>query len=94
MANCVIRVELHNARSSEVYDRLHQKLSAHGIVNTIVANDGKRYRLPPAEYYYTGGASRDAVLQTSQQCAAAIDNSYAVLVSDTNSVTWSGLQQV
>jgi len=94
MANCVIRVELHNARSSELYSRLHQLLAKYGISDSIVSSNGKRYKLPPAEYYYSGDSSRDAVLTASKQCAASVDNSYAVMVSDTNSVTWEGLKQI
>jgi hypothetical protein len=92
MSNCVIRVELHNARTSQVYEALHQLMAIHGMHGSIVATNGRRYKLPPAEYYYAGNSSRDAILAAAKQCAAQVDRSYAVVVSDTNSVTWDGLQ--
>lgn len=94
MANCMIRVELHQARTADQYQRLHEQLSRFGITNTITASTGKRYRLPPAEYYYSGDASRDQLLQTSKQCAAAVDQSFAIVVTESNSVTWEGLPLV
>ena len=91
MPSCMIRVELHQARTAEQYHRLHQQLNQYGISNTIVARDGRRYRLPPAEYYYDGTATRDQLLQTSRQCAATVDPSFAVVVTESNGVTWEGL---
>ena len=91
MVTCMIRVELHQARTAEQYQRLHQLLGRYGISNVIVADSGRRYRLPPAEYYYSGDATRDQILAIAKQCAAAVDPSYAVVVTQSSSVTWEGL---
>lgn len=59
MTRFMIRVELHNARLAAQYERLHALLAAQGIVNEIVADNGQRYQLPPAEYHYSGNATQD-----------------------------------
>jgi hypothetical protein len=92
MATCMIRIELHQARTAEQYQRLHTLLAQYGITNTILGTDGVWYRLPPAEYHYAGAANRDEVLRTSKQCATAVDPSNAVVVTESNGVTWQGLK--
>jgi hypothetical protein len=91
MSIFMIRVELHQARTAEQYQRLHQQLSRFGINNIIVADNGVRYRLPPAEYCYSGNATRDQLLQAAKQCAASVDPSFAVVVTESTGVAWAGL---
>lgn len=94
MKRFIIRVELHNARTAAQYERLHALLARHGIGNEIVADNGQRYRLPPAEYYCQGDTSHAYLLGIAKQCAAQVDNSYAVVVTESTIITWEGLTQV
>jgi hypothetical protein len=90
----MVRVELHRAKGAETYHALYEQLATFGITNEITATDGRRFRLPPAEYYYDGAATRDEVLRIARQCANAVDQSNAVVVTESNGVTWEGLQEL
>lgn len=93
MANFVIRVELHNATSKN-YEDLAKNLAAIGIVDTIFGSDGRRYKLPPAEYYYTGGATLQHTHDLVTGVASKIVINYAVLVTESNGCMWRGLAVV
>lgn len=95
MTRFMIRIELHNARLAAQYERLHALLARHGMVNEIVADNGQRYRLPPAEYFCSGNVTHAWVLATAKQCAAQVDSSYSVVVTEsTGTIAWDGLKQV
>jgi hypothetical protein len=91
MASFTIRVELHGA-TRDHYLRLHGQLAQRGITTTIVADNGAKYHLPPAEYNYEGNATRAAVLGAVRECAAAVGLPNAVLVTERNGCMWEGLQ--
>lgn len=93
MNNFIIRVLLHNADAND-YLKLQQKLAALGAVDVILASDGKRYKLPPAEYVYSGNESAEVVRQVCVNTANAIGKTCAVLVSQTSHVVWQGLAVV
>jgi len=94
MTRFMIRVELHNARLTEQYERLHALLAQHGIVNVIVSDGGQRYRLPPAEYYYYGNSTRETLLATAKQCANQVDWNNSVVVTESTAIIWDNLKQV
>lgn len=90
MAFFTIRVELHDAKAAQ-YTELHKHLLALGITDIIVGDDGVRYKMPPAEYHYTGNATAAQVREATKAAAAKVVRSYAVLVTEAVSVTWYGL---
>jgi hypothetical protein len=90
MSRFTIRVELHAATWQNYVD-LARRLATHGIVDVIESNDGKRYKLPPAEYNYEGAATRDQILEVTRSCAASVVNSYGVLVTEAVGRAWQGL---
>jgi hypothetical protein len=94
MSRFIIRVELHGERSALQYQRLHHLLAARGIATIIQADDGRRYHLPPAEYYYFGNATAQELRDIAKQCANIVDSSNAVVVVDARMIVWEGLQQV
>ena len=91
MSRYTIRVELHDASWQDYVD-LARRLAAHGIVDVIRSDDGRTYKLPPAEYNYQGPATRDQILTVAKDCAASVVSSYAVLVTDAVARTWHGLK--
>jgi len=92
MARFTVRVELHNA-NSEHYAQLHKKMAAQGF-SDIISADGRRYRLPPAEYNFDGNATRDQILQKAKVAAGSVITKFAVLVTESNGRTWEGLEVV
>ena len=90
MASFTIRVELHDATRDD-YTKLHEKMRSQGFSQTIKSDDGITYQLPPAEYDYTGYATRSQVLEKANAAAALTKPRYAVLVTESAGRTWYGL---
>lgn len=91
MAAYTIRVELHNATWQNYVD-LADDLARFGIVDVIVSDDGKRYRMPPAEYTYAGAATQGQIYERAKASAAGVVQKYAVLVTESNGRRWCGLE--
>ena len=91
MSDYMIRVEMHGASYTH-YEKLHALLSAQGVRNFIDGSDGKRYRLPTAEYSYTGPETSDQVLSAVAQSASAVLPNPAVVVTQRNGCMWRGLK--
>jgi hypothetical protein len=90
MSRFTIRVELHNATWQNYVD-LAKHMAAQGMVDIIKADNGTRYKMPPAEYNYEGQATLKQVMDAVKSCAARVVNSYAVLVTESNGRLWDGL---
>lgn len=93
MAKFSIRVELHNATRMD-YAKLADSLRRFGIVDTIVGDNGIRYRLPPAEYNYEGEANIQDVQSAAQAAADGVSCSNAIYTSEATCRQWSGLANV
>jgi Endoribonuclease GhoS len=91
MTQYITRVELHDAVRSD-YDRLHEAMKREGFSQAITGDDGIIYELPPAEYNYIGQETRAQVHDKARRAAATVKSSFAVLVTQANGVTWSGLK--
>lgn len=89
----IIRVELHGAQAHH-YTDLAKKLASHGITDIISSGDGKKWKLPPAEYCYSGSEKASDVLKAVKNVANSVISSNAVLVTEAVSSTWDGLKQV
>ena len=90
MTMFMIRPELHRANEAD-YQKLHPLMAARGFLRQIVADDGRKFWLPPAEYVTVTAMSRDQVLAAVKACAAAVVPSYAVVVTEATGVAWEGL---
>jgi hypothetical protein len=87
----MIRVELHGATYAH-YEKLHQALAAHRVTNVIAGASGVRYKLPPAEYTYTGNESASEVRDAVYGVAETVLANPAVVVSQRLACAWQGLQ--
>jgi hypothetical protein len=90
MTMFMVRPELHRANEAD-YQKLHPLMAARGMLRQIVADDGRKYWLPPAEYVTVTDMSRAQVLAAAKACAAAVVPSYAVVVTEATGVMWDGL---
>jgi hypothetical protein len=90
MSSFTTRVELHSATYSD-YETLHSAMQAEGFSRVIRADNGTIYHLPTAEYDRSGELTNNQVLQSAQRAAAKTGRTYAVLVTNANSRTWTGL---
>jgi hypothetical protein len=93
MPSFVVRVELHGATRDD-YEDLHAAMSGQGFSQRIRAHDGRVFELPPAEYVYDGNLTRADVLSRAGAAAKTAKTSFAVLVTESNGSTWTGLRQV
>lgn len=93
MASFTTRVVLHDADYQD-YKNLHAEMAARGFVQTVTSDDGIVYELPDAEYNYVGVATRAQVLDKAKASATAVRKKYAVLVTESNGRSWTGLKIV
>lgn len=91
LARFTTRVELHDADDSD-YNELHKYMHEEGFVRTI-EGDGKRYRLPPAEYNRVAALSCDDVRSAAARAAHRTGRDYAILVTE-GTRCWVGLDEV
>jgi hypothetical protein len=90
----MVRVELHGGTAAE-YEELHNYMRSSGFSRTIKGSNGKIYKLPPAEYYYSGSSTGEQVRSLAQAAAKKTGRANAVLVTiATGEILWSGLDQV
>ncbi|NHB93152.1 DUF2622 domain-containing protein [Photorhabdus cinerea] len=93
MTSFTVRVELHNAVSSD-YDLLYDKMKVKGFKKTITPGDGTRYYLPSAEYNYESNSKdRGEVRDLAYDIAKSVKKNPSVLVTESNGRTWKGLDE-
>lgn len=91
MANFTVRIELHDA-SWEDYNVLHAAMEQRGFSRFILADSGRTYRLPWAEYSGTGSLTSTKVRDIAQEAANQTGRRNSVFVTEARSRAWSGLQ--
>lgn len=88
MADFTVRVELHGAGPDE-YERLHQAMAERGFQRFPTGGDGKRWRLPSAEYFFDGSAlSSDQVRDLAKQVGDSVRMGAWVLVTKSDGRSW------
>jgi hypothetical protein len=93
MPNYMTRVELHHA-TEEDYETLHAAMEAQGFERTITSAERRVYHLPTAEYYRATNLQRGQVLESAKAAATTTGRRYAVVVTESNGLTWFGLEEV
>jgi hypothetical protein len=101
----IVRVVLHRTDGSDDYTDLHAEMRKRGFSRTIDSDDGKTYRLPPAEYFIESPATTDRIKELAEEAVDAVmadEETYiqrankqpTILVTSSAHITWSGLQRV
>jgi hypothetical protein len=93
MPQFTVRVELHQATWAD-YETLHAAMEARGFSRKIISDDGKTYQLPLAEYNGSGNLDSSRVRDIAREAANITGKNNAVLVSESNSRAWVGLQPI
>jgi hypothetical protein len=94
MTDYTIRVVLKDNATWNDYVKLHDALARAGISDEIAADDGTIYKMPPAEYNYSGTASLQQVHAAAKTAANTIKPNNSVLVTQPAGRLWSGLDVV
>ena len=92
MAKFTTRVELHDGDDDD-YSNLHKYMREEGFSRTIEGSDGKRYRLPTAEYNRIEELNCDDVRDSAVRAAKRTGCSFALLVTE-GTRCWQGLKEV
>jgi hypothetical protein len=92
MAQFTVRVELHDAKWAD-YEALHKAMERQGFSRLIMADDGRRYHLPWAEYDRNANLTSSQVRDIARAAANSTGKQNAVLVTETVSRAWIGLPQ-
>jgi hypothetical protein len=76
MGMFVIRIQLTDANN---YRELHKAMAARGFSTLIKMSDGKRYKMPHAEYFFQDATSTTEEVHTKAQAAlAAVEDENAI----------------
>jgi hypothetical protein len=93
MERFITRVELHDADHDD-YETLHSAMDAERFERTITSDDDVPYRLPTAEYHRETAVTRREVLAAAKRAAAKTERKFAIVVTQANGITWSGLKKI
>ncbi|MDW7782281.1 hypothetical protein [Morganella morganii] len=87
MADYTVRVELRNA-DWDTYNKLHESMAASGYIRTVVGDDGRRFKLPDAEYVASKGGGLNQVRDEVVRIAKAHNSDPSVLVTECLGRAW------
>ena len=90
MADFTVRVELHQASNTH-YQSLHAAMEQKGFSRFIVADTGRTYQMPWAEYNGSGTLTSTQVRDIAREAADTTGKSNAVFVTEAQSRAWIGL---
>ena len=90
MSMFTIRVELHAAEWAD-YVKLAKLLAAYGITDVIKDDQGRSFKMPPAEYNYVGNRTLQEVFASVEAAAQAVGRKYGILVNEATGRRWIGL---
>ena len=93
MAKFTTRILLENGTESD-YEQLHTAMERAGFSRFIKSDDGRKFRMPWAEYNFDGSASLDQVLETANLAATSTGNQFSVLVTEAVARQWLNLREV
>lgn len=93
MSRFTTRVELHKA-NEEDYKTLHEAMRAEGFSRLIGDREGKKYRLPTAEYNRDAELTKQQVLNSAKRAAAKTSRSASIIVTESNGRVWANLKEV
>ena len=93
MSKFTVRVELRSA-TEEDYEKLRMEMEDRGFSRLLPAGDGGKVLLPTEEYNLDAGWTPEQVLNTVKTVAAATHRPYAILVTESLSRKWFGLEPV
>lgn len=91
MAQFTVRVVLHDSNDESDYETLWEAMALDGFERTITGDSGKTYRLPPAEYAFSGDVEPSEVCDRAAKAAKTTGLKHGVLVTEAKRRNWVGL---
>ena len=92
MSHYTVRVELQNASEGD-YEKLRVAMEESGFSPLIPSGSGAKYYLPSGEYNLDAGWTPEQVLNTVKSLGATTHRKYAILVTESLSRKWYGLEE-
>ena len=95
MAFFTTRVELHDAKTAEDYEKLHTEMAKDGFERTVQKTGEPAYHLPTAEYNLNSEKNSSLVLDLAKKAATRTGKKFSVLVTKVDgSREWYNLKPV
>lgn len=93
MSNFSVRVEILGYPTAQQYEQLHAYMEGAGFSRFIVSDDGRRFKLPPAEYDFSSTSlNAEGVRQRAAAAVAWVSTCNRVYVTEALMRAWSGLE--
>ncbi|WP_237388023.1 DUF2622 domain-containing protein [Xenorhabdus sp. Sc-CR9] len=93
MARFTVRIQLSDADASD-YEELKELMEEVGFSKNITSIDGISYKLPDAEYDYSGRETASEVLDAAYKIAEMVKAKPKVLITKSAERRWKGLSKV
>jgi hypothetical protein len=81
MYHYLTRIELHKAVFPDDYNALHREMLLKGFTNSILADNGKAFELPTAEYHIISNSSLEHVYKLAEDAANSIGKKYWIITT-------------
>lgn len=94
MTSYTTRIVLYGYPTADDYKKLHAAMAARGFSDEIASDDGTVYKMPDAEYDYSGNATITQVYNAAKAAADSVWTNNAIFVSEAPRRKWSGLKVV
>lgn len=91
MSTFIVRVQLTN-ESPAHYTKLRDNLLAIGFTKRIKSKEGVEYRLPNGNYLIDSDRDIDTVSNAVKKIAFAIDRTPMILITESKTNVWIGLE--
>lgn len=95
MSRYTIRVELHGAASDPgAYEKLGRAMEREKCLDYLSLSEGRRVKLPSAEWSFTGKATISEMMGKAKRAAATTGYPSAILVTQVRSRVYDGLAEI
>ena len=91
MAHFLVRIELHEAKWPDDYNKLHVFMGNSGFSKTIIDSNGTLLELPTAEYYKDSTNAIATVQQNASKAAALVGKKFGIVVAECAKIIVDGL---
>jgi hypothetical protein len=93
MAIFYTRIELHDAEWSD-YETLHEQMANQGFTQTITADSGMVYQLPPAEYRIDVDVNKSDILERAKLAAKTTKKKHGIFIIKSAGTLFTGLESI
>jgi hypothetical protein len=94
MASYTTRIQLLGNPSEADYEKLHAAMEARNFSRNITSDGGTTYKLPQAEYNFSGSLTRADVLNLAAEAAQTVSVGAKILITESVGRSWRNLESI